>query len=771
MAQSKAAALIIVSLLIALLIGTSAKAQSYEVASVVVEGNRAVETSLISSVSGLTTGMKLSSTSVQEAIRRIYALGLFSDVQISGEFAGGRINIKITVVEQPQVVKIDFDGNDKFKDDKLKEKLTIFERQTIGPSQLTSNSEAIKKFYRSEGYYLAEVTPETKELDSNKVEITFKVKENERVKIRAIEFEGNTFVKDGSLRGQMDAKPKGLLRSGTFKQDQVDADKDNIVEYYRKRGFIDAAIVDDSIAVDPDGKNMVLFITVNEGNRYYYGDVKFTGNSIYKSELLSDQLKFKRGDIYNYEKFEESVTNLYGVYQEDGYIHVRIIDNVQTVDSTLNIEFEVSEGVPAHINKVYVEGNSKTKEKVIRRELFTRPGQVFKRSVLMRSLRNVMLLNYFSNVEPDVQNLPNGDIDVAFKVTEKPTGQIQAGAGYSGQDKLVGTLGLGIPNFRGNGQNVNLDWSFGSRRNSISISFTEPWMFDTPTSFGVDVFSVNRELSFSTEEFSEGTRGMGIRLGRRLSWPDDYFRITGRYTLEEVRYFDFNQAYRDNHKDDPYSLLRYENDWQTTSALGMTIVRDSRDLSQFATSGSLLQLNSEVSGWALGGDWKYHKHVFDAAKYQRIWWKFVLAGKVRVGVIDSPEGDAGIPYSDRFAPGGTYQDGVIRGYEDGTVGPKSSSGALLRGRSTLIYNLELQMPIIDQQIYVLAFADAGNAWLYGKAIKPFDLDKEDGLKKSVGAGFRIVIPGLGTIGFDFGYGYNNPDGAGWKPHFQLGTTF
>ena len=161
MAQSKAAAFIIVSLLIALLIAQSAKAQSYEVASVVVEGNRAVETSLISSVSGLTTGMKLSSTSVQEAIRRIYALGLFSDVQVSGEFAGGRINIKITVVEQPQVVKIDFDGNNKFKDDKLKEKLTIFERQTISPSQLTSNSEAIKKFYRSEGYYLAEVTPET----------------------------------------------------------------------------------------------------------------------------------------------------------------------------------------------------------------------------------------------------------------------------------------------------------------------------------------------------------------------------------------------------------------------------------------------------------------------------------------------------------------------------------------------------------------------------------------------------------------------------------
>lgn len=771
MSKSQAAALWIVSLLIALFASTTAKAQSYEVASVVVEGNRAVESSLISSVSGLTTGMKLSSTAIQEAIRRIYALGLFSDVQASGEFAGGRINVKITVIEHPQIAEIKFEGNNSIKTDKLKEKLTIFERQTVGPSQITNNVGTIKKFYGDEGYYLAEVTTESKSLDSNKIAVVFKVKENEKVKIRAIEFDGNDAFSDGSLRGEMKAKPKGFLRSGAFKREQFDEDKDKIIEYYRKRGYIDAAISYDSVIVDSDGKGLLLKLHVNEGTRYYYGDVTFSGNSIYKSELLTDQLKFKRGDIYNAEKFEESVTNLYSVYQEDGYIHVRIIDNLQTVDSSLNIQFEISEGVPAHINKVFVEGNSKTKEKVIRRELYSRPGQIFKRSMLMRSLRNVMLLNYFSNVEPDVKNLPDGDIDIVFKVSEKPTGQIQAGAGYSGQDKLVGTLGLGIPNFRGNGQNVNLDWSFGSRRNSISVSFTEPWMFDTPTSFGVDLFSVNRELSFGAEEFSEGTRGMGIRLGRRLSWPDDYFRITGRYTLEEVRYFDFNDAYRKNNKDNPNSLLKYENDWLTTSALGVTIVRDSRDLSQFATSGSLIQLSSEVSGWALGGDWKYHKHIFDLAKYQRVWWKLVLAGKVRVGVIDSPDGDLGIPYSERFAPGGTYRDGVIRGYDDGTVGPRNSSNGLLRGRSTLIYNIELQMPIVDQQIYVLAFADAGNAWLSGRAIKPFDLDRTDGLKKSVGAGFRIVIPGLGTIGFDFGYGYNNPGGAGWKPHFQLGTTF
>lgn len=760
--------------LILLLLQVGAKpsaAQSYEIGSVVVEGNSAVESSLIAAVAGLTSGTKLSSTAVQEAIRRVYGLGLFSDVKVAGEFSGGRINLKITVVEFPRLAAMKFEGNKSIKDKKLKEKLTVFEQQTVGPSQIRNNIEVIKKLYREEGYFLADVEAESEPLDSNRVALRFKIKENEKIKIRQVEFEGNQFFDDGKLRGQMKTKAGGFLRSGSFKREQFEDDKDKVIEFYRKRGFIDASVTGDSIAIDPDGKKMVLFVRVNEGNRYYFGDVTFKGNEVYKTELLQGQIKFRKGDVYNQEKFEESMSDLYSVYQEDGYIHVRMIDNVQTVDSILNIELEISEGVPAHINKVFIEGNSKTKEKVIRRELFSRPGQTFQRSILMRSLRNVMLLNYFSNVEPDVRNLPNGDIDLVFKVEEKPTGQIQAGAGYSGQDKLVGTLGLGIPNFRGEGQNVNLDWSFGSRRNSISLSFTEPWLLDTPTTLGFDVFSINRNVQYTDEEWTEGTRGLGVRLGRRLRWPDDYFRASVRYSLEEFRYYDFNQTYRDRYKDDPLSLLRFENDWSTTSTLGLTIVRDSRDLSQFATKGSLHQLSSEVSGWALGGDYRYHKHIFDMARYLRVWWNVVLAGKVRIGWVDSPYGYDGIPYGERFAPGGTYQDGVIRGYDDASIGPRNSRGGYMRGRSEIIYNMELQVPIVNQQIYALLFADAGNAWESGRAVKPFDLDRYDGLKKSVGAGFRIVIPGLGTIGFDFGYGYNNPSGAEWKPHFQLGTTF
>lgn len=745
--------------------------QGYRINAVEVEGNRTVETSLIKSVAGLQVGMTASSTAIQEAIKRIYALELFSDVAIDGELSGGGITLRIVVVEHPKLVELKFDGNNKIKDKDLSEKMTIFVNQVVTPNQINDNAQRLKDLYRSEGYHQAEVKAVVDTVGEGEARLTYRITEREKVKIRAIEFRGNEVFDDGKLRGEMGNKPKGFLRSGDFDPVKHQEDIEKIAEFYHKRGYLDAAVLDDSIAIDPDGKRMVIYIDVYEGNRYYFGDVTIAGNDRFEEAYLRKQLDFETGDIYNSEKFDKSVEDIYGVYYDEGYIHARIFDQKQTVDSTLNTTLEITEGVPAQINKVEVVGNHKTKEKVIRRELYSQPGQTFRRSLLMRSLRNLMVLNYFSNVEPELKQLPNGDIDLVFLVEEKTTGTIQAGAGYSDYDKVVGTMSLGIPNFMGNGQNVSLDWTFGSRRNSIQVSFTEPWLLDTPTSVGVDLYNVNRRYVLTDGEFTENSRGFGLRLGRRLRWPDDYFKIYWRYRLEDDRLYDFDDTYRANNADDPNSLLQYENQYNRTSAMSLTLVRDSRDLSQFATSGSEISYSVEYAGGPLGGNWLYHKHIFEASKFTRIWWKFVLATKVKIGVIDSPDSDPGIPYIERFAPGGTYGDGVIRGYDDRSVGPHTASGSYQRGRSMLIYNIELQVPLVEQQIYALLLADAGNAWLTGRAIKPFDLDRWDGLKRSVGAGFRIVVPGIGTLGFDFAYGYDNPDGAGWKPHFQIGTTF
>jgi outer membrane protein insertion porin family len=430
----------------------------------------------------------------------------------------------------------------------------------------------------------------------------------------------------------------------------------------------------------------------------------------------------------------------------------------------VNVTFEISEGVPAKISKINIEGNTKTKEKVIRRELFSAPGQVFHRSILVRSVRNVMLLNYFETVEPDFRVLENGDVDLILRIVEKPTGQFNVGAGYSGQDKFVGTIGLGIPNFRGNGQNVDLRWEFGGRRTSFSLGFTEPWLFDTPTSFGVDLFSINRRWY---EDFTEGKRGLGFRLGRRLRWPDDYFHIYSRYRIEDVRYYDFSDTYISDTKNEPSSLTRFEEDWLRTSSTSITITRDSRDLPQFATSGSVISWTGEYSGGLIGGDWRYNKHILQVSKFQRLVWKFVLSARAKIGFIFAPDGDGKVPYSEMFSPGGTDPDGFIRGYDDGRVTPRSASGAYLRGRSLAVYNAEIHFPIVEQQIYLLLLADSGNSWLTPYDIRPFD---PGSLYGSYGFGFRLVVPGIGIIGFDFARGISGADDE-WKPHFQIGTTF
>ena len=755
-------------LVIAAVVGLSytvSYSQEYTISYVGVRGNETVDKNLILRVANLSIGMPLTSTATQDVIKGVYSLGLFSDVRIEGDISGDNIALYIVVDELPHLEEVTYDGNKKVDDEDLDEALQVKIGQVVSPNLLQISVNKMLDIYREKGYFLAEIEPNVKPTDKKGlVHVTFKIKENRKVKIKKIEFVGNEVFSDGKLRGKMSNKQKSLFRSGNFNKLKYSEDKEKIIEFYNKKGYIDAQIVSDTLILDDEQKHLTIRMVVKEGPKYRFGTSVFSGNKLFSSKKLSSQLKYDEGDIYNREKYEESVGELYSLYQEDGYIHARIFDNLSTHDSTVDISFEISEGVPAKINLVRIEGNTKTKEKVIRRELYSAPGQIFRRSVLLRSVRNAMMLNYFEKVEPDFKVLDNGDVDLILKIAEKPTGQFNVGAGYSGQDKLVGTVGLGIPNFRGNGQNVDLRVEFGGRRNSFSLGFTEPWLLDTPTSFGFDIYSLNRKWY---DDFTEGRRGAGLRLGRRLRWPDDYFRVHWNYRVEDVKYYDFTDQYLSKMQDEPSSLTMFGEKWLRTSSMSVSITRDSRDLAQFATKGSVVSLQGEYSGGLLGGDWRYNKYIFQASKFQKVFWKFVLAAKARYGVIFAPDGDNLIPYSERFSPGGTDPDGFIRGYDDGSVTPRSKTGAYLRGRSMVVYNAELQVPLVEQQVYGLLLADAGNSWLKPKYMRPFD---PGSLYGSYGFGFRLIAPGIGIIGFDIARGISKRDN-GWKPHFQIGTTF
>ncbi|MGB8656577.1 MAG: outer membrane protein assembly factor BamA [Candidatus Zixiibacteriota bacterium] len=737
------------------------------IAQIEVSGNRSVDPSLIVNMSGLVVGSELKSTTIQEAIRRIHAMNLFSDVQVEGTQSEEGVKLTVVVKEYPRVVEIEISGNSKVKKEDLKEKISMTPGKVLTPVDTKSAVDKIKSLYDEKGYLSADVQSEVMETENpGQVTLKFKINEGQKVRIKKIYVLGNKAISASKVKKQMENKEARWWRGGGFHPDKYDEDKKKIVEFYKKEGYLDGQVLSDSLWYDSAKKNLFIQIMVSEGERYKFGEVSWDGNKLFSVDKLKTQVKFKPGEIYSQKKYEETLSQVYSLYMEEGHLYAQVEDKTTTRGDVMDIKYHITEGVPANIHYVNIQGNTKTKEKVIRREISILPGQRFRRSLLMRSQRDVTYLNYFSKVEPDYEVLENGDVDLIFKVEEKPTGQVQFGAGYSAQDKLTGNIGLGIPNFLGNGQNVKLSWDFGKTTHTIDFSFTDPWFRDTPTSVGFDVYNTSRIWN---SEYTERSKGFGLTLGRRLSWPDNYCRTSWHYGWERV-------SYEVPEGTDTSTTAKYlaAVHWPRNSAnTSLTLVRDSRDLPQFATKGSVLSWTSELAAEYLGGDFAYHKHIFEASYFLTAFWKLVVAAHAKVGVLDGRDRDQAEIYGERFSPGGVYPDGTIRGYSDASIGPVDSQGTLLRGRSELVYNLELQLPLVEQQMYLLTFADAGNAWLSGRAMRPFAFrHKSDrDLFRSSGVGVRLMIPGMGLIGFDFGYGFDHQGKGEWRPHFQLGTTF
>jgi outer membrane protein insertion porin family len=730
------------------------------VTDVKIQGVQSADTFLVLNSSGIVIGDQLSPGVVQDAIKGIYALGLFSDVQIDANPSRNGIEVTIQVTEFPKLNKLAITGNKKIKVKKLKESLTLFEGRLVTPESIKSNIEKIKTLYSQKGYLLVDVdvkkTPV--EGDSGQVNLDLTIHEGGKVKIETISFTGNRHFSAGKLGKQMSTKEKSLFRGGNFDREKYIDDKDKLIAFYKNHGFIDAVITGDSIWYNANMTRMFIHINLKEGSPYYFGQVTWDGNKIVDNQHIKGAIKFKPGTIYNQKKYDDMLAKLHEIYQDEGYWYANIDEkNIPNAD-TVNFHLAITENNPVHIRLVNIEGNTKTREKVIRRELTVLPGAVFKRSILGRSLRDLMITNFFANAEPNWDILPNGDIDLKVKVTEKETGQFSVGAGYSQVDKLTGTVGLGIPNIFGTGQTATLDVQFGSTTNNFNLSYLEPWFLDTPTSISGSAY-ITKQTWYSL--YDQHNEGGNLQVGRRLRWPDNYFRIYGEYAIDRLRY----SAIADTN----YSKLLNKN-WLTQSSISLTVVRDSRDLPQFATKGSILTSQTDLSGTFLGGNWNYFKQQFIAEYYKKVFWKAVLMGRARFGAMGGIyHGDKDIPYGQRFSPGGVNSDGVIRGYDDGLVGPYTSDGTFLRGRFDLVYNLELTFPISEQQFYVILFADAGNSYLAKSDVHLFK-----GYKRSIGPGFRVLIPLVGIMGFDFGYALDSLNGSQkgqWKTHFQIGRGF
>jgi outer membrane protein insertion porin family len=714
---------------------------------------------------GLRAGDAYSREAVREGVRRLYQSGLYTDVNVTDTPESGGVTLTVAVTERPRVHAVQFEGEGKIDEATLKGKLTVAVGQLLDQGTLALDEGKIAEAYAEEGYARAKVVSRTVPAGPGTVDVKFSVDPGEKVKVRNIVIHQDRAYPGlyaNELRDAMKSETPGFLKGGVHKPSHIEEDLTQLRLHMRSRGYKDADV--DSIRPEyqADGKGVVLHVYVRPGERYRFGTVQWAGNASVSSEALQSVTAVVPNAPYSEPQIHKTLEGAYTLYQELGYLYLSIDPKFQENGSVVDVVFEIQEGSRSRIADLQIVGNTRTKENVIRREAMVRPGDVFRRSTLIRTQRDIFALGFFQDVNVDYA--PTGDsadINLTLRVQEKQTGTASAGAGFASSTGLTGFLELGHNNLFGNGQSINLHLERGGKRSSFELSFTDPWFRDTPLTVGFSLFNTEREY----DVYDRRDVGGGVRFGRPIPWPD-YSRGLLSYDLRNVTLKDFDAPLPGESGN--LTALR-NSDWpRLVSSVTATFSRVSTDNPFYASRGSRLVWTNTFAGGPLGGIEEFYKGTLDLKTYSRLTGPFVLMVRGRTGFL----GGSSVPEYERFRLGGTTVD-YLRGYEDYYVVPRSNitrhpeSGVVVErypgGRRMLIAGAEIQFPVAEP-LHGLLFFDAGNTW---NSTREVDLGD---LRRSVGFGVRFEVPALGRIGFDLGYGLDREEGAGWRTHFQLGNT-
>lgn len=751
---------------------SSAQEQQFKLNSIRIEGNVTADTSLIRLSSGLLTGSFITADNIQRAIRNLWAMRIFSNVQIFAENppSSNLIDLLIRVEEYPRLEGWLVEGHDKLKKKDIDKEVGFYRGMIFNDFAVYKGRRALIAKYQDEGHLLAEVEIDTVQLPDNRVRATVKVNEGPRVQVERIRVLGAEVLDPKELRGAFkEVKENRWWRSADFDRDKYEEDLRNLINYCRKEGFRDAEVERDSIYYSDDKQDLFIDVYIKEGRRYYFGDVAFEGNTVFTERELRDQLLFAKGDIYNQEDFEKSIReNVQNLYYNQGYLFANIQPlEIPTGLDTVDVKIRIAEGHVVRIKEILITGNTKTDEKVIRREFKIYPGDTFNRSKLERSVRDVWILNYFANVLPDVKLLPDDDkhVNLEVAIEEKSTDTANMSAGYSQRDGFIGSVGFSLNNFSlrhplsgGEGQRLNFQWDFGRFYRNLSLSFIEPWAFGSPTLLGFSIFDTRFNGAFRPWDGKE--RGGSVQVGRRFRWPDNYFR--GDWILRIAENQIFNIRIDESFFNSRF-LQRRERSVQIS--LTQSIRRDSRNRPEFPTAGSVFNLRTKLAGGPLQGDEDFVKNIFDAQYFVPARFGLVLFTQAYFGAITGLTKDYYINPNELFFMGGSGLGFAesLRGYDDGRVGPNQGGTALTR------FTAELRFPIVpNPTLYGLFFVEAGNTWAN------FEETNLQDLRRSVGFGARLFMPLLGIIGIDFGYGFDYINAetleqeGNWKVHFKFG---
>lgn len=764
-----------------------------------IEGNTTTSDKMIKYSAGLRDGTQIQRSDISAAVTRLWDLGLFSDVNIvlnnDSEYG---VEITIIVEESPTLNQVLFEGISA-RETRFTEKIDLKTGQRIRPSSLDAATKKIKEIYREDGYFDVEVEStiavpqDTLVRTSYARDVVFSVIENEKYRLENITFEGNSHFSERKLKKELKETKERKWWSfwvKSFDEKTFEEDKTALALFYQNEGYRDFQVLSDTLIVDKENSSLTLELSIDEGEQYHYRQFTFEGNEIADEATLRQLLKIQEGDIYSEEDFTKSVyENMMSVYQDKGYIFSNVTPEIIPFGSdSLDINFVFTEGSKVYIENIFVSGNDKTRENVIRRELKLFPGDVFNRSKLMRSQRDIWILNYFDNVIPDVSPISDDRVNLDFVVQEKKSTQrINANLGFTGEYGITGGAGVEFDNFMGRGQKFNVGLSTGtnfsvysnqepSKYKSLNISFQDPMINDSPYLVGASIFYSYRGSStnyYFPLDFT--VAGAVTSFGRRLDWPDDFFRVMWSAKIMEKQYEGTQE-----------DIDSYIGGLDKTRGLSFSqmLSRDSRNRAEFPTGGSRFQIENTYSGGILGGNENFQKHILDLQWFTPTFSKFILYNSFKLGVIKTLEVDddvkSFVPFDERFIMGGNGipYGNALRGYPDNSIGPQTASGQAVGGNSMGKVTTELRFPLSENPvIYVMAFGEMGNVWNSSKMSEPFYIDRNGPLsmKKSAGVGVRFFMPGIGKLGFDMGYGFDdiNGDGnpQGWEYTITFGQTY
>jgi outer membrane protein insertion porin family len=779
---------------------TASASKAGTVEAIEFEGLKRVEPAAIRVLLTSRRGRPYRPGAVAEDIRAIYGMGYFNDVKAYEEtLPSGGIKLVFEVKEKPSVGKVVIKGNDDVSEDNIKDVIDIRPFTIFSDAKVKRNAEKIKDLYNEKGFYLAEVSPKIEPSGQNQVNITFEIVENAKVEVRRIRFVGNQSLSDETLKTGLITQEGNFISfltgAGTYRKDAFQVDLLRVSSHYFDNGYINVKVDSPDVEISADRKYIYITIRIEEGEQYSIGKTGFSGDLLETAEQLEGRTQIRQGQIFNRSKLGEDLLALKTRYEDDGYAYANITP-VTSIDSNtriIDITFDMQKGEKVYYERINVIGNTKTRDKVVRRELRIYEGELTSASQRELSRRRVTALGYFEKVEMKTRKGSADNLQIVdVEIKEKPTGTFQIGAGFSSSENFIATAQISQDNFLGRGQSVALSAQLSSLRQLFQLRFTEPYLFDTDWTFSFDAF--NTETAF--RNFQRSSTGGDLTLGHPIN---DEIRFFLTYTLE------FVQSSGADVIDRQAAFYPLNNSGRISSLRG-SVTYDTRDNRLFPTSGQYHSLSAEASALWLGASESrtFQKYRLISRFYYPVFWQLVAKLSARGGFINSTS-DQGLAPSEKFIMGGIN---TLRGYEPFTISPErrvtvndrgsglfdptSSTFAFLEGgNKELLFNFELEFPIFEQVgIKGVLFADAGNVYgedenffyLGGKrrtpqleANDPFFFDPSSlpaGLFWSVGFGFRWFSP-IGPLRFEWGIPLTRrpTDEKGPLFEFSIGNSF